>query len=83
MGFLEELKGIFRSRAKTQANFKPANYGVNISTSTLCRHLFKVLCNGTTHIDKWTAECKRLGISLISQEAIVAIVAHQSDEPET
>jgi hypothetical protein len=82
-GFLKELKWIFRSRAETQSNFKPAEYGVNISTSTLCRHLFRVFHDGTTHIDKWTAECKRLDISITSQEAMAAIAVHQGNEPET
>ena len=81
--FLKKLKGIFKSRAENDPSFIPTRYGKKTSTTTLRRHLFIVSRDKTTHIDEWTAECRRLGISITAKEAIEAIAAHQGIMPDT
>jgi hypothetical protein len=75
--FLKGLKGTSRSRAKNDPNFKPVRYGKKTSTTTLCKHLFSISCDKTTHIDEWTTECKTRGITIVAKEAVEAIAAHQ------
>ncbi len=78
-----ELNGIFRSRAENDPSFQPVQYGKKTSTTTLCRHLFVVLHDKTTHINEWTAECRRHGISITAKKAVEAIAAHQGIMPDT
>jgi hypothetical protein len=77
------LKGIFRSRAENDPNFTPVRYGKKTSTTTLRKHLFSIARDKTTHIDEWTAECKRRGITITAKEAIEAIAAHQGIRLDT
>jgi hypothetical protein len=51
-------------------------YGKKTSTTTLRKHL----CS-ETHIDKWIAECKRLGIQITAKEAVETIAAYQGVAP--
>jgi len=81
MEFLKELKDIFRSRAENNPSFIPVQYGKKTSTTTLRRHLFSVAHDKTTHINEWTAECERRGISITAKEAVEAIAVHQGIRP--
>jgi hypothetical protein len=80
---LQGFNGIFRSRAENNPSFTPVRYGKKTSTTTLRRHLFTVACDKTTHINEWTAECRRRGITITAKEAIEAIAAHQGIRPDT
>ena len=47
-------------------------YSKKTSNTGLRKHLLS-----SDHIDRWIAECKRLGISITAKEAVEAITAHQ------
>jgi len=47
-------------------------YSKTTSTTTLRKHL----CSAA-HIDRWIAECKRLGIQITAKEAVETIAAYQ------
>ena len=51
------------------------------SKTTLTTTLRKHLCS-EAHIDRWIAECERLGIQITAKEAVETIAAYQGVAPD-
>ena len=58
-------------------------YMVKIHRQPHYTNIFSVGHDKSTHINEWTAECKRLGISITAKDAIDAIAAYQGIRLDT